>query len=229
MRKSLLLIIIICVSLPALSQRNADYGVSGGITSYMGDINQTRLIYKPGPAGQLFYRFNFNPRQALRINLLAGNVRANDLDFNNSLQQSRAKSFNSLVGELGAMYEFNFFPYSTQGGRKIDYTPYFSAGIALSAINTEGLSFFPTIPFSIGYKVNVYNNIGLEFEYGFRKTFYDNFDGLKDMIAPEDHTWTHNNDWYSYMGIGITWKMYNKLSGCPEISATKNEKKRNKH
>lgn len=232
MRKSifLFLILILPLSVPALSQRNADYGVSLGMTSYMGDINQTRLIYKPGPAGQFFFRYNFNPRETLRINLLTGLVRGNDLDFNNSIQQARGYSFSSLVGELGASFEFNFFPYSTQMGRKIDYTPYISAGVALSAVNTNGLNFFPSIPFSVGYKVNVYNNIGLEFEYGFRKTFYDNFDGLTDMIADEDRTWTHNNDWYSFFGVGITWKMYNKLAGCPAINEnnTNNESKRNR-
>ena len=229
MRKSVFLALIFLITVPALAQRKADYGISAGVTSYIGDINQERLIYKPGPACQFFYRYNFNPRQAVRINLLAGNVRGDDYDFDNLIQQTRGSSFNSIVGELGACYEFNFFPYSTQKGRKVDHTPYLSAGIALSEVNTEGLSFFPSIPFTIGYKINVYNNIGLEFEYGFRKTFYDNFDGLKDMIAPEDHTWTHNNDWYSYMGIGITWKLYNKLSGCPAINDTNNEKKRNKH
>ena len=35
----------------------------------------------------------------------------------------------------------------------------------------------------LGFKVNIYKNMGLEAEYGFRKTFYDNFDGLKDLVA----------------------------------------------
>ncbi len=226
MRRPALVFLTLLFSLQLFSQRNADYGFSAGVTSYLGDINQNRLFYRPGPAGQIFYRYNFNPRQAVRINLLAGNVKGNDLDFDNPLQQQRAGSFSALVTELGANFEFNFFPYSTVKGRKTDYTPYISAGVALSAVSTGGISFFPSIPFSAGFKINVYNNIGLEFEYGFRKTFYDNFDGLNDMIAPEDRTWTHNNDWYNYMGVGITWKMYNKLSGCPAINDTNIERNR---
>ncbi len=226
MRKTIFLILIFATTLPVIAQRNADYGFSLGFTSYLGDINQTKLIYKPRPAGQVFYRYNFNPRQALRANLLVGNISGDDLDFNNSIQQARAQSFNTFVGELGVAYEFNFFPYSTMGGRKIDYTPYLSLGAALSAVGTDGISFFPSIPFSLGVKVNIYKNFGLEFEYGFRKTFYDNFDGLKDMIDPNDLTWSHNNDWYSFMGIGITWKMYSKLAGCPAFGDKREKNKR---
>nr|HRC88598.1 DUF6089 family protein [Bacteroidales bacterium] len=71
-----------------------------------------------------------------------------------------------------------------------------------------------------------YNNLGLEAEYGFRKTFYDNFDGLTDFVDPDEHGWIHNNDWYSYTGISFTWKIYNKLAGCPVYNDVKSGKKK---
>ena len=58
---------------------------------------QTRLLYSPLPAGGIFYRYNFHPRQALRANLFYGGIRANDLDFNNDFQQARAASFSGSV------------------------------------------------------------------------------------------------------------------------------------
>jgi hypothetical protein len=218
--------IIIAITLPVYSQRNVDYGVSLGVTTYLGDINPDNLLYHPRPASQVFFRYNFNPRQALRVNLLAGYLSASDMDFNNPVQQARGKSFQSAVGELGVNYEFNFFPYSTEVSRKIDYTPYLAAGIALSATSSGGFNFFPSIPFSLGMKVNIYRNIGIEAEYGFRKTFYDNFDGLKDDIDPKDYTWTHNNDWYTFFGVGITWKMYNRNAGCPAFKESNNKRKK---
>ena len=208
-----------------MAQRRADYGVSAGIITYVGDINPTNLFYNPRPAGNLFYRYNFNPRQAIRANLLGGWVSASDLDFNNVLQQTRAHSFSGMLGELGLTYEYNFFPYSTQRSRYIDYTPYIAAGAAFTVVNSADFSFFPSIPFSAGFKINIGYDIGLEFEYGFRKTFYDNFDGLTDMVDPDHLTWMHNNDWYSFMGISFTWKMYNRLVGCPAF-ADSVEKKR---
>lgn len=202
------------LSVTAAGQRNADYGVFAGISSYLGDINPNRLMYSPLPAAGVFYRYNFHPRHALRGNIFVGGVRADDLDFNNNFQLKRASSFSGLVGEIGLQFEFNFLPFTTQG-KFWDYSPYLAAGVAVAVLNSETFTIQPVIPFSAGFKVNIYKNMGLEVEYGFRKTFYDNFDGLKDMVAPSDFAWLHNNDWYSFAGVALTWKIYNALAGCP--------------
>ena len=97
-----------------------------------------RLLYSPLPAGGIFYRYNLHPRQALRANLFFGGIRANDLDFNNSFQRARAASFSGTVGELALQFEFNFFPYSTEG-KTWDYTPYFAAGAGIAFINTSSI------------------------------------------------------------------------------------------
>ena len=214
MKKIHWLLLLLFLPLSISGQRNSDYGVFGGVSSYIGDINPTRLLYSPLPAGGIFYRFNLNPREALRTNIFIGGLRANDLDFKNAFQQARAASFSGTVGEWALQFEFNFFPYSTEG-KLWDYTPYFAAGAGIAFVNTTVFTYVPVIPFSFGFKVNVYKNVGLEAEYGFRKTFYDNFDGLKDLVASSDNGWIHNNDWYTFTGIAITWKFYNKLAGCP--------------
>lgn len=208
---------LILLALPALSingQRSADYGITGGVTSYIGDINPGKLLYSVMPAAGIFYRYNLHPRQALRMNFLAGGLSGSDLDFPNTFQQSRAGFFSGSVAEWSTMFEFNFFPYHTQG-KRWKSTPYLAAGAGIVFINTVVFTYTPVIPFSAGFKLNVYNNLGLEVEYGFRKTFYDNFDGLKDFVDPAEHGWLHNNDWYTYTGVSFTWKIYNKLAGCP--------------
>jgi hypothetical protein len=212
----------ICFTLSG--QRNSDYGIIAGVTSYIGDINPSRLLYSPLPAGGVFYRYNFHPRHAIRGNLLLGGLRADDLDFNNSFQQSRAALFSGMISELSAQFEFNFLPFTTQG-KLWDFSPYFAAGAGVAFVNSSSFSYQPVIPFSAGFKVNIYKNMGLEAEYGFRKTFYDNFDGLKDLVAPSDFAWLHNNDWYSFAGIALTWKMYNKLAGCPAYDDTDKKRK----
>jgi hypothetical protein len=224
MKKIRWLLLFLVFSLSLSGQRNADYGIMLGVSSYLGDINPNRLLYSPLPAGGIFYRYNLNPREALRANLLMGGLRANDLDFNNSFQKSRAASFSGIVGELALQFEFNFFPYSTEG-KQWDYTPYFAAGGGVAYVGNTS-AFIPVVPFSFGFKVNIYKNIGLEAEYGFRKTFYDNFDGLKDLVAPSDHSWIHNNDWYTFTGLAVTWKIYNKLAGCPAFGDVDSKRKR---
>jgi hypothetical protein len=96
----------------------------------------------------------------------------------------------------------------------------------LAIFNTVSMSYQPVIPFSFGFKVNIHKNLGLEVEYDFRKTFYDNFDGLKDLVAPSDYAWLHNNDWYTFAGIAVTWKIYNKLAGCPAYNDVQKKRKR---
>jgi hypothetical protein len=214
MKRIYWLLLFLFLSFTLSGQRKGDYGIFGGVSSYLGDINPNRLLYSPLPAAGLFYRFNFNPRQALRANLFMGGLHARDLDFKNSFQQARGASFSGTVGEFALQYEFNFFPYSTMG-KKWNFTPYLAIGAGLAFVNTTAFTYVPSIPLSVGFKIKVYKNLGLEAEYGFRKTFYDNFDGLKDLIAPSDYSWMHNNDWYTFTGISVTWKIYNKLAGCP--------------
>jgi hypothetical protein len=225
MKKIFCLSYITLISISAFSQINADYGVFGGVSSYLGDINPNRLFYAPRPAAGIFYRYNLHPRQSIRANLFFGGLTANDLDFNSTFQRTRAASFSGIVGELALQFEFNFLPYSTQG-KKWNYTPYFAAGAGISYVNSKSSAFIPVIPLSIGFKINIHKNMGLEAEYGFRKTFYDNFDGLKDLSEPSSHGWIHNNDWYSFAGIGFTWKFFNKLAGCPAFTDVDEQKKR---
>lgn len=215
------------LAISAYGQRNADYGIFGGVSSYFGDINQSKLLYSPLPAAGVLYRYNFHPRQALRGNIFFGGLRGNDRDFNNSYQITRDSSFSGSIGELALQFEFNFLPYTTQG-KLWDFTPYFAAGAGAVFINTIPgiIAIEPVIPFSFGFKVNIYKNMGLEAEYGFRKTFYDNFDGLNDMVAAEHRGLIHNNDWYSFAGIVLTWKIYNKLTGCPTYIDVDSKSKR---
>jgi hypothetical protein len=212
-------------SLSMYGQRNADYGVFGGVSSYIGDINPGRIMYSPLPAAGIFYRYNFHPRQSIRTSIFFGGIRADDMDFNNSFQQARAASFSGSVGEWITQFEFNFFPYSTNG-KRWNYSPYIAAGAGIAFINTAVFTYIPVIPFSAGFKINIYKNLGLEAEYGFRKTFYDNFDGLKDFTDPEDYSWLHNNDWYSFAGVSLTWKFYNRLAGCPAYTDVDIKRKR---
>ncbi len=219
------ILLLLYITLTTYGQRSSDFGLFVGTSSYFGDINPGRLLYDPLPAVGVFYRYNLHPRQSLRTSFIYGGLRGNDLDFNNSFQRARGASFSGSVGEFAVQFEFNFFPYSTEG-KRWDYTPYIAAGGALAFVNTSTYTYVPAIPFSVGFKINVYKNIGLEAEYGFRKTFYDNFDGLKDLVAPSDYAWIHNNDWYTFAGISVTWKIYSKLAGCPAYGDDGSRRKR---
>jgi hypothetical protein len=225
MKRVLWVVLILCFPLQLRSQKNSDFGIFTGVSSYMGDINPGKLLYSPLPAGGIFYRFNLNPREAIRTNFFLGGIRASDLDFKNDFQQARGKSFSGVVGEWALQFEFNFLPY-TSLGKTWEYTPYIAAGAGIAFINSTVFTYVPVIPFSVGLKANIYKNLGLEAEYGFRKTFYDNFDGLYDQVDPKDYSRIHNNDWYTFTGICFTWKINNKRAGCPAYNDVDSNGKR---
>ncbi len=225
MKRLHLFLLIFCLSLSLSGQRTSDYGIFGGVSSYLGDINPTRLLYSPGPAGGLFFRYNLNPRQALKASILLGRISGTDLDFNNDFQKARAASFSGTVGEFSGQFEFNFLPYTTEG-KPWTFTPYIAAGLGIALTSTKVFAYIPVIPFTFGLKMNIYKNLGLEAEYGFRKTFYDNFDGLKDLVAPNDVAWIHNNDWYTFTGISVSWKFYSKSLSCPVYNDVVSDRKR---
>ena len=102
MRKILITILLSLSLVSAFPQRSADYGFSLGMSTYLGEINPVNLFYNPGPAAQFFYRYNFNPRQAIRANLLGAWLSASDYDFINQIQQSRGSSFSGMLGEAGS-------------------------------------------------------------------------------------------------------------------------------
>jgi hypothetical protein len=240
MKKLTGILLLILLNLSVSGQRSADYGILGGVTSYLGDINTNRLFYRPLPAGGIFYRFNLNPRQSIRANILFGGLQGYDSDFPNLFQEERNDYFKGIVSEGVVQFEFNFLPYSTQG-KRWNYTPYIAAGAGITYVDINSYiwnpvlstydplpisKFNPVIPFSLGFKINIYKNLGIEAEYGFRKTFYDKFDGLEDKVNPDHRAWLHNNDWYSFAGIAFTWKIYNKLVGCPAFKDVDESRRR---
>lgn len=224
MNKVVFALIFILLPVSVTGQRVSDYGLLTGVSSYYGDINPSKVVYSPKLAMGLFYRYNPHPRHAYRATLLYGSVSADDRDFANDYQQNRAASFNRSLFELSFQFEFNFFPYTTMG-KPWDFSPYFAAGAGVVLLDSYGMELEPVIPFSLGFKVNIHKNIGLEAECGFRKTFYDNFDGLKDDVSPSDFALFHNNDWYSFVGVALTWKIYNKLQDCPAYKDLKSRRR----
>jgi hypothetical protein len=201
----------------ASSQRNANLGVFAGTSYYMGDINPNRHFYRPSVSLGALYRYNLNTRYAIRINAYYANLSGNDLDFPERLNPDRPLSpanFSTSLIDFGLQVEFNFLPYTPNIG-KWAYTPYISTGIAAALIMgsdvdaTNSLS----IPFGAGVKLNLTSRISTGAELSFRKSFSDRIDGLENPSGT--HSFMHNNDWYSFLGVFITFKFFNFATDCP--------------
>jgi Domain of unknown function (DUF6089) len=211
-----LFILILVFSFPdAWSQRKGDIGIFAGASYYMGEINPVRHFYKPSPDFGAIYRHNFNPRNSLRFHAIYGSLRGDDHDFTNDFQQARGYSFQTSFLELAANTEFNFFPYQ-YGKRKDRYTPYVTAGLGYNFVfspERRGTTDL-VITYGAGFKFNVNKHISAGCEWSFRKTFNDRLDGLVNP-GTDNAVFYHNNDWYSIVGIFVTYKFLSYLLECP--------------
>jgi opacity protein-like surface antigen len=212
-------IILLALAMPftAMAQREANIGVFGGTSYYMGDINPNRHFYRPAPSFGFLYRYNFNARYALRLNIFEVNLSGNDLDFPGRLNPDRPVSpanFSTSLLDMSVQGEFNFLSFTPNFG-KWNYTPYLFAGAGGALVISSNTNATNTIaiPFGIGAKINITSRLSAGAEWGFRKTFSDRIDGVQNPSGKQ--TWIHNNDWYSIMGIFITYKFFNFAADCP--------------
>ncbi|MBP6429042.1 MAG: outer membrane beta-barrel protein [Bacteroidales bacterium] len=212
MKKYIIIALLSIVSYGANAQfiEKSDFGIIVGGGNYIGDLNPKYNFYKTKLMVGGIYRYNFNPRWAIRGNFLFGTVAAYDADFENI----RNLSFESKINEISAICEFNFFDYQI-GSRKHRLTPYIFAGVGVFFMNPkalmenrvtniiewvelqplategQGIEGFDSpysltqisIPFGLGLKFSVNKFISIGFEWGLRKTFTDYIDDVsKDYV-----------------------------------------------
>ena len=179
--RRLLILTLLLPGFRVTAQSHANFGIIGGISYYMGDINPNRHFYNPAPALGLIYRININPRYAVRGNAYYTNVSGSDNDFSGLLHPDRPYgpvTFSTSLLDLNLQTEFNFLPFTPNVGR-FNYTPYVSAGLGFTmALSTNtGANHHFTFPFGIGAKLNISKKLSTGMEWSFRKAFSDLIDG----------------------------------------------------
>jgi len=210
----LLFIVLVFTSVQfAFSQRKSDIGIIGGVSYYLGDINHSRHFYSSSPTGGLIFRYNFNSRNSIRFNASYAKLTGNPADFGEPFPDSPVSSFSTNLMDLGLTTEFNFMPYQSTKLRKERYTPYVSGGIGYTII--LGGDYTPALSFGGGFKYNFTMRMSGGFEWSFRKTFSDELDNVQN-IGFENNVFFHNKDWYSIVGVFITYKIFDWGMDCPE-------------
>ncbi len=247
-----------------------DVGILLGASYYIGDIN-TKHFASSQPAFGVFYRFNYNYRVSFKGAFNYGSIQGDDSQSRNPDQLERNLNFKTTIMELSVRAEFNFWEYRI-GHSKYIFAPYIFMGIgvfrfnpqgylgnqwvALRDLSTEGQKTplnptqhqypltQPTIPFGIGFKLNVSNYIGIGLEWGPRKTFTDYLDdvsgkyvdpsklaGYKGGMAASLSDQSKNplgqaddvgklrgnpstKDWYIYYGLVVSFKLKGKPKEC---------------
>jgi hypothetical protein len=234
-----------------------ELGFLVGGTYYLGDLNQFSQFRNTHLAGGLVYRYNVHSRLSIRANFTYGKVSASDADAKSEFQKERNLSFSSEIYELGFGVEFNYFPFQL-GHERYKGTAYLLAElgvfrmnpktsyggteVALRDLGTEGQgtslnskSYYNLtqvcIPLGVGAKLSLGSRVGLNFEFGIRKTFTDYLDDVgadayvdpvalaaeNGPLAAELSNLSGNRygqrgnastkDWYVFSGMMLTFRL----------------------
>ena len=225
MKQLLVIFLIGFLAIKALGQSSVDVGVFGGAGTYFGDMTKVDFQKSINPAYGGFVRFNFNPRYALRFNVINGTIGAEgEFDYQppNSNPTDPSWNFNKNVLDISLNFEWNYLKYIV-GDKETHWSTFISGGVGLQTFKytikgIDGSEIAPTIPFGLGVKYNLSRRWGIGLEGGMRKSFSDKLDNLDDPLSYMDESVTpnvqvkftdqlHNNDWTSYMGIHLVYKL----------------------
>lgn len=211
MKKVTTLFLLISIISADLKAQYAEFGLLGGVSYYMGDLNPDIPFKQVMPAGGIFYRHNFNDRFSARLTFTAGYLKADDAKSKVASQVERNLNFETWLFDFALTGEFNFFRYAP-GDMEHPFTPFLFGGIALFKFNPrttaadglkyelqplgtegQGTTFYPdrkkyslttaSIPFGIGIKANISANFTIGLEWGMRYTFTDYLDDVSGTYA----------------------------------------------
>lgn len=192
----------------------SELGISLGIMNYIGDLNNQSMFGLPDPAGELYLRYSFSDRWALRLSGAYGHLHAGNPDA----IELRNLSFRSYLWEGNLRAEFNFVPFQ-HGGKGFKTTPFIFGGLGFFFFNPQALYTNPStgesswvdlqplctegqgsieypdrkpysrsglvMPFGVGVKMLLGNHVAISLEYGFRKTWTDYVDDVSTTYVGE--------------------------------------------
>jgi hypothetical protein len=211
MMRRLLTLLLPLVLSGALRAQVSELGITGGVSYYIGDLNPLR--HYPANthlAGGAFYRYNFDPRYAIRLQGLFTRLEAWDYNSDDPLQLRRNLGFRTNLFEASALLEINFLKYRSLD-RKDNHlwTPYVFVGLAYFHFNPQGLlddtwyDLQPlgtegqgtsaggepysldvmSIPFGVGFKFALTDKLDLGLEWGLRRTYTDYLDDVSGVYV----------------------------------------------
>ena len=218
---------------PALAQHTSELGLGVGTTNYKGEVSPQFQWQNSRPALTIFYRRDISTPVTLRGSVTGGFLRATDANVEGvnggtaPLQSYRQLRLTGGLVEAAGVVEYNFLDYHRRKDQhRAHFSPYLFAGLGLYYVKTTVRSDNPdlqadfnrkggkagiAIPAGAGLKIalNEYFNLGLE--VGARKTFTDQLDHTGDQTPFLVNS--HDQDWYYYSGISLSYTFYKIL--CP--------------
>lgn len=176
----------------------------------MGDYNEGTPLYQPSPSLGVIYRYNFNKIYSLRFSASYSGLKGSYSSYNHYLPGA-VGSFSKQIVSAEILVESNFLTFNTQDPRRNSFAPYVILGVGGAYISG---SMIPQFPFGVGVKYCPVQRITVGCEWRLHKTFNDNIDGYQG-VYDGSKPFFHNNDWFSFVGLFITFRLYNNNYTCP--------------
>ncbi len=211
--RKLLFLFILLVTVSAVRSQEMEFGLMGGGSYYLGDLNPGKHFLNTQIAYGALIRYNIDTRWSVKIAGMRGEVKGSSAST--AFLPDRNLSFSSPVTDISVVAEFNFMPYFT-GSKRNAISPYIyagfsvfffepvSGGFSLRKLGTEGqnigyegrspysnMSF--SIPFGLGAKFSLSRRLGMQVFWEMHKTFTDYLDDVSTTyylngrsISPND-------------------------------------------
>ncbi|MCX6234586.1 MAG: DUF6089 family protein [Bacteroidetes bacterium] len=234
--KRFFLILPLILIVSTLFGQKGELGLFGGGSYYVGDINPVKHFLQSKAAFGIFYRYNIDTRVALQASYNRGKLVGDDAVAR--WIPERQLKFESIINDFSARFEFNFLDYFIGSTRSYFTTFIFCGislftfnpkadGVALRPLTTEGVNYSKisiAMPFGLGFKYSLGENLGIGAEWGMRKTATDYIDDVSTIYNFQESGSPHytdpsgtykqdmqrgnsqNNDWYNFTGIFVSYK-----------------------
>lgn len=216
MKKYLILLLVACTTSISFAQIH-EIGFFVGGTNYIGDIGSTSYINPNQFGGGIIYKYNLNPRIALRGTLSSLPIQGDDANSGNDFRENRNStplSFSNTIYELAVGTEINFFDYNIREVNS-SFTPYILAEFAV--INYKTVEFFTSnnnavyenktsyaIPLGIGIKGRLSDHLAYAVEAGVRFSLADDLDYTTPDIDALN-IGEYGNDHYMFTGVSLVY------------------------
>lgn len=217
--------ILSCLIVPIIfvHAQYREIGLFIGGTNYIGEVGKT-TFFEPSlksPSATLFYKSNFSPRFAFRVELGLSSIRGIDSISLEPLRKERANSFTNSINHTSAILEVNYFEMDLSDF-KTSWSPYLFAGLSYlkyrdlyypireSVANYQNNDFSFAIPMGFGVKTRLGTNFLLGFEIKALYTLSDNLDGSFPTFVDEIDQQpafgnSLSNDWIIFSGFSLSY------------------------
>ncbi|MEI8085167.1 MAG: DUF6089 family protein [Paludibacter sp.] len=211
----------------------AEIGINAGGAYYLGDANN-QLFKNMQPAFGGFFRYKFNPRLALKVELLSTSIKGDFVADNILYKLNKSVNSADIVGE------FNFFDFEKNKNNRFSktFSPYIFAGIGgMTGMYTGQKIPILGIPFGVGMKLKLADRWNLHAQWSNKLLLADNLEQNTDptlstaLNNPGNLNGSNifNNDLLSTVTIGISFDFWETKCDCKSgVSKNGNYKKRHK-